>query len=213
MPTHNDSMRDFIHNKIEEKEPWNPEDVLFWMKGQGLPPVGHSEEFYIWLWRGIEQFGEEAKEKITGDFARKLAECRQGIHDILMQSERPERFEKVENYRGQVAANLWTLMALLRQPSHLGPVVDDAVARLPGTWLSKKTGIERDDNLLWYVRERLVNAAVLNQHHEGRDYVPEWKKMIDGKGDETPFMAGDSLLGRKGLELAPPRADAAKPDA
>ncbi len=125
---------------------WTGERVLSWMCGIGLPPVGRSDQAYVWFWRGIKAAADAAT--ISRTFAQLLQTASPDINRQLF-PDAAAFLAKIELYTGEAAANLWGLMRLLDQPDLLGPVVRETVQLLPSaSWLQVRE--------MKSIRERLL---------------------------------------------------------
>lgn len=181
----------FVKTVCTTPERWTAEEVARWMCGIGLPPVGQSEQPYVWIWTGID--GADERDTWRTRFAERLGECGDKLYELLM-SESPEILRGREPSPGGAVANLWSLMTLLKQPTLLGPMVRQFVARLPAAaWLNHPN--------LEPIRQRLLSAAIFNQDSEV--YLPSWKMIAAGKAGETVFRAGYPGDGVEGLLSAP----------
>jgi hypothetical protein len=142
------SMKRFVQTVCSENAFWTGERVLGWMCGIGLPPVGQADQFFVWIWRGIEAVANPDDIKI--EFARRLQASASDINRHLFR-DRAKFLAPLEQYPGEAAANLWALMRLLDQADILGPVVRDTVRLIPqAAWLHGEK--------MRAIRARLVSA-------------------------------------------------------
>jgi transcriptional regulator with XRE-family HTH domain len=151
--------------------------LIGWLQGHGLPPVGHEEEPYHWLLRGIAVKGP-ARDYLEKRFAERLA---------IVLGEQPDVQPIVDDAPDEFLLNLyWTCAGLIR-PGFLGEQLWSAYRRLKG---SKVSGA---------VRDALQGALVHNQFGETKPLRELWAPMVE-KGRHY-WLRGDEIVGYEGILL------------
>jgi transcriptional regulator with XRE-family HTH domain len=148
--------------------------LIGWLRGRGLPPVGHEEEPYHWLLRGISLKGT-ARDYLEKRFAERLA---------IVLGEQPDVYPLVEDDPDEFLLNLYWTCAGLVQPGFLAEQVWRAYQRLKG---SKLAGA---------VRDALQGALVHNQFGETKPFKEIWAPMVE-KGRHY-WLRGDEIVGYEG---------------
>src|SRR5258708_7415004 len=100
--------------------------LIDWLQGRGLPPVGHDEEPYQWLLRGIPA-GGPARDFLERRFAERLA---------VLIGEQPDVQPLVSDRNQDFLLNLYWTCAGLSRPRFLGEQLWQAYKRLKDTKLS-----------------------------------------------------------------------------
>ena len=151
--------------------------LIGWLQGSGLPPVGHEEEPYHWLLRGISIPGE-ARDYLERRFAERLA---------IVLGEQPDVHPLVDSDPDEFLLNLyWTCAGLVR-PGFLAEQLWRAYKRLKGSKLSGA------------VRDALQGALVHNQFGETKPLKELWTPMVE-KGRHS-WLRGDETVGYEGILL------------
>jgi hypothetical protein len=147
-----------------------------WLSGRGLPPVGHDEEPYQWLLRGIEirSLLRRDLEKIENRFAERLS---------ILLGEQPD----VAMDRGgeDFLRNLYWTCAGVRRRSFLADQLWWAYKRL------KLTKLRGD------VRDALQAALVQNQPDETKPLKEIWEPMVE-RGRQR-WLRGGEIVGYEGI--------------
>ena len=159
--------------------------LIGWLHGRGLPAVGHDEEPYHWLLRGIAVKGP-ARDYLEKRFAERLAIVLGEQPDVALPGERDSEEFLLNLY--------WTCAGLVR-PGFLAEQLWRAYQRLKG---SKLGGA---------VRDALQGALVHNQFGETRPLRELWAPMLE-KGRQY-WLRGDEVVGYEGVLL---RHRTTKPD-
>jgi hypothetical protein len=157
---------------------WEPQQLLDWLQGYGLPPVGHDEEPYVWLLRGLPPADEKYNSETA--LARRVATILEDKPDLKRPGRRPD----------QVLYNLLMLCAGLSCPDELAQPLQSILRRetLEGEWL----GVN--------LRYALQSALILNQI-DAR-LLPEWEGLLNGSEHGT--LPGGVREGFEGVRLMPP---------
>lgn len=191
---------DFVESRCAAVAPWTAEQVLKWMCGIGLPPVGQSELPYVWIGKGID--GSSQSGELKRRFASRILECSEEIQQHLL-PQRSEWLAKLEGHPGDAATNLWSLMTLLERPDLLGPVIRRFVELY-----DELRNANASDDPPWLsleehrpVRQRLLSAAIFNQDTD--EFVPDWKLIACDRPCESRFQAGYTGDGVEGLVRSP----------
>lgn len=163
-----------------ERGDWEPEQLIDWLQGYKLPPVGHDDEPFLWLLRGLPVADERYRVEV--ELARRVSKLLGDEPDVKRPGDRPD----------QVLYNLFMLCAGLSCPEQLADPVYDVYKRraLKGEWL----GID--------VRDALQAALIFNQIDNRMQSV--WEAMIEGQSDK--FLPGNAYEGFEGIVLMPEAA-------
>jgi hypothetical protein len=161
--------------------PWlshpSTEPLEDWLQGYGLPPVGHDEEPYIWLLRGLPRGKgrHDAEQELSSQLARVL----QREPDRHRPGRRPE----------QMLYNLLMLCAGLSTSTELAEPLDAMFQRevLAGHWQGHD------------VRDALLLALIHNQ--PDARWGPVWSQLLAGG---HPFLPGGPYDGFRGILRMPP---------
>lgn len=162
------------------REDWRPEELIDWLQGYNLPPVGHDDEPFLWLLRGIpladKRFEAETK------LAERVGKVLEGKPDLMRPGTRPDK----------VLYNLFMLCAGLGCPDQLAEPLYKVFQRgvLKGEWL----GVD--------VRDALQAALISNQIDNRLQ--PEWETMLEQRKHD--FLPGDEYDGFNGIVMNPASA-------
>src|SRR6185503_11521173 len=131
--------------------------LVRWLQGYGLPPVGHDEEPYLWLLRGIPPGAD--RDNVEEAFANRVAKLLDEKPDETRLGERPD----------QLLYNLYHLCAGLQRPDELGERLYAVFTRgkLKGEW----RGVD--------LRYALLGALISNQ--VDARLLPVWEAMLEGR--------------------------------
>ena len=171
--------------------PWLWEDklgiasLIGWLQGRGLPPVGHDEEPYQWILRGIS-VQKPARDFLEKRFAERLA---------VVLGEQPDVEPIVPDRHEDFLINLYWTCAGLRRPSFLAEQLWQTYKRLKQT---KPSGA---------VRDALQGALVHNQFGDKKPLKEIWEPMVE-KGRHR-LLRGNEIVGYEGILL---RHQTIKPD-
>lgn len=144
-----------------------------WLHGRGLPPVGHDEEPYQWLLRGIAVLGP-AREHLEKRFAERLS---------ILLGEEPDT--TMRDGGDDYLRNLYWTCAGLRRPSFLAEQLWRVYKRL------RRTKLRGD------VRDGLQAALVQNQYGETKPLKEVWEPMVmEGR---ARGLRGDEVVGYEGI--------------
>jgi hypothetical protein len=162
--------------------------LIDWLHGYGLPPVGHDEEPYVWILRGLPIGGQagEARAILTERVAELLERDMGGF------GRRPN----------EVMYNLLRLAADLPMPETLGPALRKVCERreVLGNW----RGFD--------LRGALLSALIYNQHDDG--LRSDWKALLKGeKHGFLPASVEDAFHGILWMPLGPGKSGAPDLDA
>jgi hypothetical protein len=173
-------MRSMLAEWLQQTH-WEPQQMIDWLQGYKLPPVGHDDEPFLWLLRGLPVADElcSAKRELATRAAKVLADK----PDETRPGTRPD----------EVLYNLFMLCAGLSCPDQLADPLYEVFQRrfLKGKWL----GVD--------VRDALQSALISNQLDNRLQ--PVWEIMAE-KG-EHDFLPGDYYDGFDGIILMPEAAD------
>jgi hypothetical protein len=174
-------MRDMLSAWLA-REDWKPEQLLDWLQGYGLPPVGHDDDPFLWVLRGLPEADERhpAETALANRVAKVLDEVKP---DVTQPGDRPD----------ELLYNLFMLCAGLSCPDQLADPLYEVFKRrkLKGEWL----GVD--------VRDALGAALTSNQLDSRLQ--PVWETMLEG--EEHDFLPGDEYDGFEGIRLMPGSAD------
>ena len=146
--------------------------LVGWLAGRGLPPVGHDEEPYQWVLRGLPKANR-------GYFELKLAER---LSVIL--GEQPDVEPIVTGQDDEFLAGLYWICAGVSWPSLLFEPLWAAYKRLEQTKLSGP------------VRDALQAAIVQNQTGD-LAYRQIWRPMVET--GRHPWLRGSEAVGFEGI--------------
>ncbi len=154
-----------------ERGGWQPEQLIAWLQGYNLPPVGHDEEPHVWLMRGLPPDDED----LRAEMARRVVRILSSRPDVELPGRRPD----------QVLYNLLMLCSSLGRPFELAePLYQMFVReRLSGKWLG--VGLP----------ECLRDALIENQIDDR--LLPVWEQMLSGQ--KHKFLAGRQYEGFAGI--------------
>ena len=166
----------------ERMIPWlwgdqlNIETLMTWLQGYNLPPVGHEEEPYHWLLRGIPATATpEARDYME----RHLAE---GLTIIL--GEEPDMHPVVADRHDEFLTSLYWTCAGLNRPAFLAEPLWEAYKRLK---YSKLSGAHRD----------ALQAAMVQNQSGDRALKEIWEPMVE-KGKQR-WLRGTEVVGYEGI--------------
>lgn len=159
------------------QQSWEIQELIDWLQGYTLPPVGHDEEPFVWILRGL--FLNDDRYKAESELAFRLVKLMESDAGSILLSKRPN----------QVLYNLFMLCAGLSYPKVLGEALYSIYERqsLEGEWL----GVD--------LRDALQLALVTNQIDNRLQSV--WQCMLNGQTDD--YLPGDEDDGFNGILLMP----------
>jgi hypothetical protein len=169
-------MRDLLGSWLNKDEIFVPQ-LLNWLQGYDLPPIGHHEEPYLWLLRALPTGSKRPEAE------RSLAQVAQAIlqldPDVNPQGNRPE----------QLTYNLLMLSAGLSCPDELAEPLFNIFVRekLSGTWM----GIEL----------RSALRVALTENQIDNRLKPVWEQMVSSQ--KNLFLLGNDYDGFEGILLMP----------
>lgn len=163
-------------------EKWTPEQLIDWLQGYDLPAVGHDEDPYVWLLRGLP-LGED-RNRMEVRFAERVAHVLEDAPDVKRPGKRPD----------EVLYNLFMLCAGLSCPEQLGE---------PLWRIYERQSARREKRLDTEVRGALRAALVENQLDNRLQDL--WERMVNGQKDE--FLRGNQYDAFEGILPMPPTAD------
>src|SRR2546425_483054 len=105
--TENGSATRTLVTKWLTKTNWQPGELIDWLQGYDMPPVGHDEEPYVWLLRGLPEADE--RHEAEKEFAKRVAVLLLDEPDVKRPGKRAD----------QVLYNLFMLGAGLSCPDEL----------------------------------------------------------------------------------------------
>jgi hypothetical protein len=154
------------------------DELIDWLQGYELPPVGHEDEPFMWILRGLPEADE-----------RYWAESQLAIRVAQFLVEKPDQ-ERPGDHPDQVLYNLLMLCAGLSCPDQLADLLYQLFERrqLSGQW----RGVD--------LRDALTAALISNQIDNRLEEV--WRQMSQGL--EHDYLTGDEFDGFEGTRLMPP---------
>jgi transcriptional regulator with XRE-family HTH domain len=158
--------------------------LIDWLQGRGLPPVGHDEEPYQWLLRGIPQ-NSPGRDYLEKSLAEKLA---------VLLGEQPDTHPLTSGGQEEFLTNLYWTCAGLSRPSFLAERLWAAYKRL------------KDTKLNGAVRDALQGALVQNQFGD-KPLKEIWEPMV--RKGKHGWLRGGEILGYEGILV---RHKTVKPD-
>lgn len=164
-----------------DQEGFDLQTLVDWLQGTGLPAVGHDEEPFVWLLRGLPTGANRHA------VSEKLAE---GIARLLGQ--RPD-VERIGDRPEQLLYNLLEVATHLNYPDQLASPLHELFRRkrLNGSW----AGVD--------LRHVLRSALISNQR-DNRLYA-EWKSLLETR--EHGFLGGNETDGLDAVRLMPASED------
>src|SRR6266404_225706 len=176
-------MRNLVSTWVEPKEP-DAAHLLNWLQGSELPPVGHQEEPFLWLLRGIPVGSHryEAERKMASAAARILAM----EPDLNPVGKRPD----------QLLYNLLMLCAGLGATDELAEQLYSVLGRqtVNGRWMG--------NDLRGTLRAALIENQIDNR------LKPVWEAMLSGtRGESLPGNRYDGFEGILLMPLSPDRRE------
>lgn len=159
------------------RDEWELEEAHDWLQGYCLPPVGHDEQPFVWIYRGLVLI--EDRYEAETELARRMARVLQEKPDVTRPGTRPD----------ELLFNLFMLCASLSYPAVLGEPLLAVYERraLRGEWLGTD------------LRVALTAALIPNQID--KRLLPVWQAMVEGRADE--FLVGSIRHGLDGITLMP----------
>lgn len=157
---------------------WTLDEAHDWLQGHFLPPVGHDEDIFVWILRGL--LWADDRGAAEAETARRLARVLRERPDVTRPGLRSE----------ELLYNLFMLCAGLGIPEVLGEpllVVYDQ-RELRGRWMGTD------------LRVALTAALIPNQ--VDKRLLPVWLSMIDGGGGDD-FLIGSLAHGLDGVTFLP----------
>jgi hypothetical protein len=157
---------------------WELEEMYDWLQGYYLPPVGHDEYPYVWIYRGLALIDQRGPAEL--ELALRLSKVLRQKPDVSRPGTRPE----------EMLFNLLMLCASVSNSSQLGEPLFDIYERraLKGEWLGTD------------LRVALTAALCLNQID--KRLQPIWQAMIEGRYDD--FLIGTPKHGLDGIAFMQP---------
>ncbi len=158
---------------------WDPQQLIDWLQGYDLPAVGHEDEPFLWLLRGLPTGSERYHAECR--FAERVAHLLEADIDLRSSGSRPT----------QVLYNLFMLAAGLGCPDQLGAALQRTLER------------QRERRDEWFdldVRDAF-RAALIENQLDSRFYSI-WDAMLTGEGDD--FLPGNAYDGYDGILRMPP---------
>ncbi|MFM9959866.1 MAG: hypothetical protein ACKV2Q_01420 [Planctomycetaceae bacterium] len=173
-------MTDLVGNWLDQAD-WQPRQLLDWLQGYDLPPVGHEDEPFLWLLRGLPQGAERYRTETR--FAERVARVLSENPDVNPPGNRPS----------QLLVNLYLLCAGLSCPDQLAEPLLTIFER------------QRQGQAEWFDEEvRNALRAALAENQLDSRLQPIWEAML--AGDEAPFLPGNHYDGFAGLVYMPESA-------
>jgi hypothetical protein len=159
------------------QQKWELQELIDWLQGYMLPPVGYDEEPFVWMLRGL--ILTDDRYKAESEMAVRLAKFIESAPESTQLGNRPD----------QVLYNCFMLCAGLSYPKILGRPLYTVYERrsVKGEWL----GVE--------LRDALQLALVTNQIDTRLQ--PVWEDMLNGRTDD--FLPGDEYDGFNGIIFMP----------
>jgi hypothetical protein len=159
------------------QQSWEVQELVDWLQGYTLPPVGQDEEPFVWILRGVTL--NDDRYKAESELAFRLARFIETEPGSIQLGKRPN----------QVLYNLFMLCAGLSYPKVLGESLYAIYEKrsLEGEWL----GVD--------LRDALLMALVSNQIDNRLQSI--WEYMLSGGTDD--FLPGDEFDGFNGILLMP----------
>lgn len=156
------------------KSDWRVEELENWLLGYYLPPVGHTDPPYVWIYRGLVL--AEQRGKAEFEMALRLA----GLLRTFAVSH-----EKASN----VLRNLLSLCSCITSSDILGEPL----------WELCQSYMNSNEELDPELRIALTSAVISNQ--SDKRFLPIWLRMIEG-GEDSLFL-GSPKFGLDGVALMP----------
>ena len=150
--------------------------LVDWLSGRGLPPVGHEEEPYHWILRGIAVPGDRARDFLERSLAERLA---------VVLGEQPDIAALTEGNPNEFLRNLYWTCSGLQRHSVLGEPLWGAYKRL------------RHTKLPGAVRDSLQAAMVHNQVDPIKPLREIWEPMV--KNGRHHLLRGSEKIGYRGI--------------
>ena len=160
-----------------DQDKYQSQQLVDWLQGYGLPPLGHDDDPFQWLLRGVEIADD--RYQVESSLAERAARLLEEEPEVKRPGTRPD----------QLLYNLFMLSAGLSCPDQLADPLYAVFERqaLKGSWL----GID--------VREALTDALISNQLDNRLEEV--WQEMCENRGHD--FLPGDEEDGLDGIRLMP----------
>lgn len=178
-------LRKSLEEWLKSKE-WSLEELLQWLQGYRLPPVGYDYEVYVWMIRAL--LTSSKREKMEKELAIRLAGLLETRPDVSRPGDRPD----------EVLYNLFMLCAEIKQKKIIGPHLDEVYKRrkLNGEW----HGLS--------LRSALRTSLIYNQTNGELKKV--WRRMVLGRANK--FLRGHELDGFEGALHLQKGPDSDEPD-
>src|SRR5215213_708177 len=156
---------------------WTLGEAHDWLQGHRLPPVGHDEDAFVWMLRGL--LCADDRGEAEAETARRLARVLGERPDVTRPGLRPD----------ELLYNLFMLCAGLGFPEVLGEPLLAVYERreLSGRWMGTD------------LRVALTAALIPNQ--VDKRLLPVWQSMIGGRCDD--FLIGGLAHGLDGVTFLP----------
>lgn len=163
-----------VHNLLVawlDRDDWRAEELIRWLQYFDFPPVGHDEEPYKWLLRGLRP----QEGALRAEFAQRVAAVLEARPDVKRPGKRPE----------QVLYNLLLLSAGLKQPRRLAEPLRAMLERgkLDGHWQG--------------VQLRSCLREALTENQTDGSLLPIWRAMLYKRGHK--FLKGNKFDGYRGI--------------
>lgn len=172
-------MRKLVETWLAQK-PHDVDQLARWLEGLDFPAVGHDEEPYIWLLRGIPLGSRQHEATVA--LARAAAELLQREPDVKRPGHWPAR----------LLYNLLYFCAGLESPDELADPLYALFERnkLQGEWLGLHLGVP------------LCAALIFNQRDNRLE--PQWEQMAEENGH--PILGGNRFSAFEAVLHMPPSA-------
>jgi len=169
-------VRDALESWLSRPQ-WKLKEVYDWLQGYYLPPLGHDDYPYVWVYRGLVLFDERGKAE--AELTSRLSVALREKPDVMRPGTRPE----------EMLFNLLMLCASLSNSHLLGEPLLKIYERraLEGEWLGTD------------LRVALTSALISNQIDNRLQSI--WQAMIEGR--DTDFLIGSPKHGLDGIALMP----------
>lgn len=149
--------------------------LIGWLQGNGLPPVGHDEEPYHWLLRGIPADTPIHRDYMQKQLAERLA---------ILLSEEPDVHPLIASNSAEFLSNLYWTCAGLNRPAFLAEPLWQAYKRLKH---SKLSGAVKD----------ALQAAIVQNQPGDKALREIWEPMVE-QGRHR-WLRGSEIVGYEGI--------------
>lgn len=159
------------------KEDQDSQELIELLQGYGLPPVGHDDEPYLWILRGLPE--TEAGRTVKAQLLQRVAALLEKKPDARRFGDQPEKLRY----------NLFLLCAGLHSPDQLADPL----------WKIFERGRLKGRFLDLDLRVPLRSALIMNQRDARLREV--WERMAEGK--EHSLLPGDEFDALEGARFMP----------